>query len=128
MIKDFQTWNIFKIKLNDFHITPTFKEREVWWCSIGVNVGHEEDGKSNRFNRPVLVIKKFNKHLFWGVPLTTKIKEIEHYHKFYFDDVEQCAMLTQMRLLDSKRITHKIGRLAENEFKDIKSKLKCYLE
>ncbi len=30
------------------------------WCSIGINVGDEEDGKNELYERPVLVIKKFN--------------------------------------------------------------------
>jgi len=26
-------------------IVPRFSEREIWWCSVGVNVGHEADSK-----------------------------------------------------------------------------------
>lgn len=35
-----------------------FYEREIWWCSLGVNIGFEQDGTNDLFERPVLVIKK----------------------------------------------------------------------
>lgn len=69
MRKNFKDWSQLKEQL---HITDrtktTFKERDVWWCSIGCNVGDEMDGKSIWFNRPVLVLRKFNKNIFYGVP------------------------------------------------------------
>jgi hypothetical protein len=52
-----------------------FKEREVWWCSIGLNVGDEEFGKGVQFARPVLVFKKLSANLFLGLPLSGQPKE-----------------------------------------------------
>ncbi|MCB9811044.1 MAG: hypothetical protein H6779_04545 [Candidatus Nomurabacteria bacterium] len=57
-MKDFKKWNIIKTKLDAKTSHRTFKERDIWWCSLGVNVGHEENGKGGVFNRPVLVVKK----------------------------------------------------------------------
>jgi len=45
-----------------------FYEREVWWCITGVNVGVEIAGKHELFLRPVVVIRKFNKHMALIVP------------------------------------------------------------
>ena len=59
-MKPFDRWNKVKQRLerknidNSFH----FYEREVWWCSLGVNVGVEVDGKNHQFERPVLVSYK----------------------------------------------------------------------
>ncbi len=128
MSKDFDNWNILKKKLNASNHVPFFKEREIWWCSIGVNIGHEEDGKSAVFSRPVLVVKKFNNRVFWGVPLTTQIKNNRHYHKFVFKDREQCAMLTQLRLWDANRMTRKMGQLRKEEFNKVKLDLLSYLQ
>lgn len=128
MEKDFGKWGGLKKSLNKNHNVPTFKEREVWWSSIGVNIGHEQDGKGKMFNRPVLIVKKFNYRLFWGVPLTTQVKDNKHYHKFIFQDMEQCAMLTQLRLWDAVRLTHKMERLAEKEFNAIRLRLVDYLK
>jgi mRNA interferase MazF len=117
--KDFTDWLKLKDRLHKQHHAPTFQEREIWWCCIGINVGFEQDGKNELFNRPVLVIRKFNSRLFWGVPLSTKIKDNRHYHRFMFDGKEQAAMLTHMRLYDSKRMTHKMGQLPKSHFNPI---------
>ena len=44
--KNFDGWNVKK-KLADAKLSnaPFFKERDIWWMSIGINVGYEEDGK-----------------------------------------------------------------------------------
>ena len=119
MTNDFSRWHQLKEKLHSAHRAPTFKEREIWWCSIGLNIGHEENGKNEHFNRPILVLRKFNKHLFWGIPLSTKIKDTPHYHKITFRGREQCVMLTHLRLYDSKRLTHKMGQLPGHEFQPV---------
>ncbi len=125
----FDQWNRLKQTLDaEDGFPPYWKEREIWWASIGKNIGHEEDGKNIKFNRPVLVIKKFNHRLLWGVPLTTKIKNDRHYHKFIFRDREQCAMLTQMRLMDASRLTEKMGKIGNKEFKNIKFNLSIHLQ
>lgn len=127
-MKDFESWNNLKIKLNAKTNHRAFKERDIWWCSLGMNVGHEENGKGGVFSRPVLVVKKFNNRLFWGVPLTTKIKDNKHYHKFTFKGSKQCAMLTQMRLWDANRVTSLMGRIGEKEFTSIRQDLSSYLK
>ncbi len=127
-MKDFDGWQPVKKALNDDDRLTMFKERDVWWCSIGVNVGHEQDGKGNNFNRPVLVVKKFNNRLFWGVPLTTQIKDIPHYHQFELKGRMQCAMLTHLRLYDAQLLSDRMNRLSENEFENIRLKLGLYLK
>ncbi len=54
MQKDFPGWHRQKEQLHAQHQTPTFQEREIWWCSVGMNIGHEMDGKNQFYNRPVL--------------------------------------------------------------------------
>ena len=125
--KDFAGWYSRKIEVDADDEIPQFSNRDIWWCSIGVNVGHETDGKNDDYNRPILVVRKFNKRLFWGVPLTTKIKENPHYHPFSFRGRNQCAMLTQLRLWDAKRLSDKMGRLAEKEFQGVRADLVKYL-
>ena len=78
--KDFDGWNPIKKSLDDTKSTPTFKEREIWWCSVGINIGHESDGKNELYHRPVLIIRKFSKRLFWGIPTTSQNKLEGHRH------------------------------------------------
>ena len=101
----------------------TFKERDVWWCKLGVNVGDEEDGKGSNSSRPVLVLKKFSQKLFVAIPLSTQIKDKDYYHKFEFKGKLQSVILTQIRLLDSKRLYAIMGRVASPDFKIIKDKV-----
>jgi len=123
--KDFPGWNVVKQEVDNAAHTPTFKEREIWWCKIGINVGHEADGKSRFYNRPVLIVKKFNSRIFWGVAMTTKIKEDPHYFLIDFQDRKQCVMLSHLRLYDSKRLQGKmIGTLSHKQFEAVKTALK----
>ncbi|MFT5179854.1 MAG: mRNA-degrading endonuclease toxin of MazEF toxin-antitoxin module [Candidatus Paceibacteria bacterium] len=129
MKKDFDKWNKLKKKINSNEGgLPLFSEREVRWCHLGVNVGHEQDG-SEGFKRPVLIVRKFNYRLFWGVPLSLKIKKDNpHYHRFTFQEQEISAILSQMRPLDADRLGEVIGRISRGKFQEIRTLLKRYLK
>lgn len=70
--KHFDEWNIVKSNLHFAGIFRNIKEGDIWWCSMGENVGVEINGKDEFFLRPVLVIKKLSKHGFMGAPLTSQ--------------------------------------------------------
>ena len=127
MEKDFASWHNIKQNLQTHHNLPTYNQREIWWCSIGVNLGHEEDGKGKVFSRPVLIIRKFNQHVFIGVPLSTKVKNSKFYYRINFHNREQSIMLTQIRLWDVKRLTSKMGRLSKNQFEEVRIAIKNML-
>jgi len=124
MDKKFNEWSLLKQHLDIARKIPTFKQREIWWCSIGTNVGHEENGKNQFFNRPVLIVRKFNNHIFLGVPLTTKIKESKFYHAIKFKDKSQSAMLSQIRVWGSERLTHKMGEINGDEFEIVRERVR----
>lgn len=127
MKKDFQKWNEKKEKIHESADSFFFHEREVWWCSLGINVGYEQDGAKN-FIRPIIIFKKFNNRIFWGIPLTTKDKNGKYYYKFAFLNKNNTAILSQLRLLDSKRLVDKMGVMEEGDFLKIKkaiNKLTC---
>lgn len=109
MQKDFEKWNQLKQKIDSTNRQIIYKDRDVWWCSIGINIGHEENGKNDFFTRPILILRKFNKQIFLGVPLTTKCKENKFYFRINFKDKEQSAMLSQIRVFESKRLKKEWG-------------------
>jgi mRNA interferase MazF len=123
MEKDFTGWHRLKTELQE-HPTPLFQERDVWWCSIGVNIGDEGDGKNTHFSRPVLILRKFNARIFLGIPLTTKIKPNPYYHTIHFKGRDQCAMLSQIRLWSAKRLRNRMGQLPAEQFNGIRTALK----
>ena len=128
MEKNFDDWNSLKQNLDKRQNNiPTFKHREVWWCHLGLNIGNEENGKGIFYSRPVLILRKFNNHIFFGIPLTTQIKDKHYYHKITLKNQEQCVMLSQLRLLESKRLTTKLGKLTQNQFDSVRIALKDML-
>ena len=113
-------WVRVKTFLNALVNRPQFNEKEVWWCTLGVNVGDEENGKGDQFTRPVVVVKKFNKKLFLGIPLTGTVNNNDYYHKVMFKGKAQSAMISQVRALDSKRMQVLMGKMNEADFKSLK--------
>ena len=82
MQKEFDKWNNRKKVIDEKDMKDIFfREKEVWWCHLGLNVGYEQDGKHEEFKRPVLIFKKFNAETFWALPLTTKNKKGKYYFK-----------------------------------------------
>ena len=126
--KDFLLWHKEKYKINNKSIDKVyFRERDIWFCRIGINIGYEEDGKGDYFLRPVIVMKKINRNLFIGVPLTSsnKIKESKFYYKFeYSKDKVSYAILPQIRAFDSRRLDYKSGEIKSEIFLEIKQKIK----
>ena len=123
MEKDFQKWHVLKAKIHASTDIPDFSERDVWWCALGANIGVEADGKHDTFERPVLVIRKFNKEMFFGVPLTTRTKESIYHFSFSLHDTTSTALLSQMRLWSAKRLIRRIGKVGEEQFREIRGKI-----
>jgi len=119
-IKNFDDWNVKKQSLNNsLAKLPYFKEREIWWLSIGVNIGYEEDGKHKDFLRPVLIMKKFNQNMFLGIPLSTKIKSNPYYIVITAQERTVSAMISQLRVFSSKRLLTRLGKLEKQYYVEI---------
>jgi mRNA interferase MazF len=130
MSKDFDNWNEIKKEIDGKKINRDFffYEREVWWCSMGLNIGVESDGKNNNFERPVLILKKFNGQMFWAVPLTTKERIGDHYLKIVHDDGISWVYLSQIKTMSTKRLLRKIGMISEIEFETVLGGVANYLK
>lgn len=127
--KDFDSWNNQKKRL-DRHVRSYslfFHEREVWWCSLGLNVGVEADGKNEYFERPVLIIRKFNGEMLWVLPMTSKQKIGIYYMKISHDQRDSWVCLFQIRTVSTKRLLRKIGMISESEFKQVSRKIIDFL-
>jgi mRNA interferase MazF len=123
-VKRFRAWNKLKVRINsNQYKVAGYKKREVWWASIGHNIGVEEDGKNEMFDRPVLIIKGFSKYQFWGVPLSTTKKSGPYYFKLVVNNKTSTALLSQLRVFDTKRLIRKYGMAGIKEFNLIKTEL-----
>jgi mRNA interferase MazF len=95
---------------------------------MGLNVGFEQDGKGQDYLRPVVIIKKFNNEVMWAVPLTKNSKKNKYYFTFMFNGKgPSSAILSQMRLIDSKRLKYKIGDISQVDLSLLKQKIRQLL-
>jgi len=122
----FDKWNNLKQILHKKE-TILFSERDIVFLSMGQNIGFEQYGKGDDFLRPVVVLKKFNKNIFLGIPLSSKIKDGYYFHTIKFKDRVNSALLLQIRTFDSKRIKYKLARLSNNEFEKLKNEVKKFV-
>ena len=123
MTKEFDSWNERKQQLDIRENPPHFKEREVWWCSVGLNVGTEQDGKGKNYVRPVLVLRKFSSSQFVGIPSTRSKKTSRFYHLTPTGKDTFNFILSQMRVFDSKRLSHRLLTLSNDDIADVKKSL-----
>lgn len=128
MEKDFKRWHEKKSLINKIEERPFFHERDIWFCHVGVNVGFEQDGSGKDFQRPVVIVRKFNAEIAWIIPLSTTNKRSEFYFPFQFDPkVVSVATMSQIKLLDAKRLSRRIGRMRNDQFRDLINKIKALL-
>lgn len=129
-MNDFDLWNELKKKIDIEGDEPDKfpKESEVWMSSLGKNIGFEQNGSGDNFSRPILILKKFNNHMFWVVPLSTKQKSFDFYFN-YTDPNNQnvSAILAQMKLLSVKRLKRKLYEIPSELFDQMRQRLKSFL-
>lgn len=120
-MKDFHDWNKKKIKIDGFVEFQHPKEGEIWWCSIGVNIGSEVYGKGADYTRPVLVINAEGSESFIGIPLTSNIKSRKYACIIKTDDeVLHTALIYQIRSFDKRRLTERKYILSKEEYSKVK--------
>ncbi len=116
---EFENWHKLKQDIHSSKSRLHFRQGEIWFVSIGQNIGYEVFGKGEQFLRPVLVFRKINKSTFLSIPLTSKIKEDKYHFVINFKDKENSAMLSQIRTIDAKRLSYKIGSLEKSVFENL---------
>jgi mRNA-degrading endonuclease toxin of MazEF toxin-antitoxin module len=128
MEKMFDDWNAKKKEIHLRADAPFYGERELWWCSLGVNVGFEQDGSGKKYDRPVLILRGFSKETCLVIPLTTSVQQ--HPLRPSIGIVEgkdAHALLSQMRIIDTKRLIRKIGFLDKGIFETMRKAAKDLL-
>ena len=118
MQKDFDTWNQLKKKLE---IKPVIfcNAREIWWCSIGANIGAEASGKNELFERPVLVLKVYSIESILVAPLTSKPKDNPYHVRVTYADREGWLILSHARTISPKRLQRKMYRIGKRQHKKV---------
>lgn len=120
----FEKWSELKASLNLRDEIPYFREWQVWFINMWLNIWFEQNWKNENFQRPILIVKKFNKNMILWIPLT----KTKRFWKFYkeLDIVEEFksyAILSQIKMYSSNRLLSHIWWISLLELKDIKKKI-----
>jgi mRNA interferase MazF len=123
MKKYFNKWNKIKKSIDLLQNRPSaYKDGDVWWANIGCNVGVENNGKGDRFLRPVLVLRKINKYSCFIVPISTKIKYGDFYYLLFIKGFRRCLLLNQIKVIDSARLVRHFGQIKNKKLQKVKDK------
>ncbi len=119
--KDFDKWNEIakSVDSNNKNREVFFHEQEIWWCSVGVNIGSEIDGKNDQFERPVLVIRKINNELIFVAPLTTKIVDNKFRINVRCANIDSQILLNQCKTISTRRLLRNIGIVKKKVFQEV---------
>ena len=121
--KNFDAWNEYAKILDVMEFKGILHEGHVWWCALGINIGREEDGKNEHFERPVLLFRKISSDTLWVIPFTSKSaeKKSSFLYTFSFNGNIETAKLSQMRLISNQRLLKYIGTISPDDFKNIRN-------
>ncbi|MDO8604673.1 MAG: type II toxin-antitoxin system PemK/MazF family toxin [bacterium] len=104
---------------------------------MGVNVGAEVDGKNENFERPVLVVRVYNKETMLVLPITSKEKSDDfHYEiKIHAKNSETreeytksvWIKLTQARVISNNRLLRKVDIVHQEDFAKVVEAFRKYI-
>jgi len=120
MEKDFDRWNEVKKKA-DAEAPRLYTVREIWWCRFGINIGTEQDGGGRFFLRPAIILRGFGSDACLIAPLTTSVRE--HPLRIpvgIIDGRSTRANLSQLRVVDTRRLIEKISFLDREMFASLR--------
>lgn len=121
MIKKFIEWLGLKGKLDSNDSKPPLvKERDLWWISIGENIGSEINGKSKLFSRPGLILKKLSHNFYLIAPTTSQNRVGSWYSKITHNKQDTYVCLHQIRTIDYRRLSNRIGQINNSDFENVK--------
>ncbi len=120
MKKDFDGWNEIKKRTNAEE-PRLYTVREVWWCRFGVNIGTEQDGKGDWYVRPCVILRGFGPDACLVAPLTTSPrKHVLRVSVGLVEESEARANLSQIRVVDTRRLERKIGFIDRDLFSKLR--------
>ena len=115
-MKKFEEWCVIKSGAEKKLPSFNFDEREIWWVSIGENIGEEICGKNDNFERPVLVLKKLSSQNAFVLPITSTVRKGSYFCNLVLNEKERSVLLHQGRFISKKRMLRRIEIISENKF------------
>lgn len=100
--KDFKGWAKVAEEVEGREREEIYKSGVVYWANLGVGVGSNEDGKGERFTRPVLLLAMVSKARALIVPITSQVKEGVNYREILVAGKVEYLLFDQVRTIDTK--------------------------
>jgi mRNA interferase MazF len=78
------------------------------------------------YERPVLILKKFNSKIVWVLPMSSKIKSGKYYYQIEYGGAIYTVLLSQLKLMSSTRLIRQVQQIKKVplvDFRYIKTKL-----
>lgn len=125
MYKDFDGWNVLKQAIHlDENTSRYLKAGQIWWCSLGVNIGIETDGKNDKFERPVLILRVFSNEHLVILPIRSNGDSASDYFFIIYNNERKpvYVSLTQVRTVSSRRLIRHIGSISASSLERLKDK------
>lgn len=108
------------MKLDDLdHNPPRVSEGDIWWASIGDNIGQEINGKGSDFTRPVYICKKLSHSFYLIVPMTSKIKNGSWYVEIEHNCRKSTLCLHQIRVIDYRRLSTRLSKVENHDIERV---------
>ncbi len=120
ILQKYDVWNETKKALSQSQRNFLFKEGEIWWCILGLNVGEETYGKGKEFTRPVVIIKKLSKTSCIVMPTTTQVRTSDWYYHIHVRGFSRWVMMHQIRFISSKRLIDRESVLYQKDLEELK--------
>ena len=123
----FDAWNEEKKKIHNreiFYRDSNGRQRskiffnagEIWWVTLGKNIGGESYGKWPNFARPVYIFRKFSADSFLALPITSREKIGSWYLPIEFKWLKRTLILPQIRYMSAQRLLEKIADIPEKSW------------
>src|SRR6266403_1602422 len=109
--KDFDSWNECKKKVNSKELRRCIA-REIWWASLGINIGYEQDGTGEEYKRPVIVLRFLNDATCFIIPITTS--KTQNNYRIPIGEIrgkKSWAAISQLRVIDTRRLSNRMGKI-----------------
>jgi len=120
LIKRFAEWIGLKERLhNQAHKPPLVSEGDIWWTSVGENIGSEINGKSALFSRPAIIFRKLTHSFYFVIPTTTQTKKGSWFVAFRHGGRNMVACLHQARAIDYRRLSTKLGTIDDEDYRRV---------
>lgn len=124
---DFDAWNTAKKRIHLAARSPKFKDGEIWWCHVGVNIGVETYGKGSGCTRPVVILRKVSRHGGLVVPITSRPHHQSMYHEFDWGAGPRWAMLHETRSASVYRFQRRVAEISPTEFQALREAFRLWM-